>query len=114
MVAYRRNCIPGASYFFTVILRDRTSSLLVDYVDDLREVIRSVKAERPFAIDAIVIMPEYLHSIWPLPQGECHLVSVAMEFGSLDFGSILCETSETRATLSLSATDSRSKIAMCA
>ncbi len=70
MVTYCRNFIPGASYFFTVILRDRTSSLLVDYVDDLREVIRSVKAERPFDIDAIVIMPEHLHSIWTLPQGD--------------------------------------------
>lgn len=70
MVAYRRNVIPGASYFFTVTLRDRTSSLLVDYVDDLREAIRTVKVERPFDIDAIVIMPEHLHSIWTLPKGD--------------------------------------------
>jgi len=67
MVAYRRNFTPGASYFFTVTLRDRTSSLLVDYVDDLRAATRSVKSDRPFDIDAIVVMPEHLHAIWTLP-----------------------------------------------
>lgn len=66
----RRNFTPGASYFFTVTLRDRASSLLVDYVDDLREATRSVKDERPFDIDAIVIMPEHLHAIWTLPPND--------------------------------------------
>jgi len=66
----RRNFTPGASYFFTVTLRDRTSSLLVDYVDDLREATRSIKDERPFDIDAIVVMPEHLHAIWTLPPND--------------------------------------------
>ncbi len=70
MVAYRRNFIPGASYFFTVTLRDRSSSILVDYIDELREAVRSVKLERPFDIDAIVVMPEHLHSVWTLPTGD--------------------------------------------
>ena len=46
MVTYRRNFIPGGSYFFTVTLLDRSSSLLVDRIDDLREAMRSVRAER--------------------------------------------------------------------
>ncbi len=66
----RRNFTSGASYFFTVTLRDRTSSLLVDYVEVLREATRSVKNERPFDIDAIVIMPEHLHAIWTLPPND--------------------------------------------
>ncbi len=70
MVAYRRNFIPGASYFFTVTLRDRSSSLLTDKIDDLREVIRSVRTERPFTIDAIVILPDHLHCIWTLPHND--------------------------------------------
>jgi putative transposase len=67
MVAYRRNFIPGASCFFTVTLLDRSSSLLIDKIDDLYEAMRSVRAERPFTIDAIVILPDHLHCIWALP-----------------------------------------------
>ena len=70
MVSYRRNLIPGASYFFTVTLLDRTSRLLVERVADLREVMRSVRNERPFDIDAVVILPDHLHCIWTLPPGD--------------------------------------------
>jgi putative transposase len=35
MVQYRRNFIPGGTYFFTVTLADRTSSALVDNMDAL-------------------------------------------------------------------------------
>ncbi len=70
MVAYRRNFIPGGSYFFTVTLLDRSSSLLVDRIDDLREAMRSVRAERPFTMDAVVVLPDHLHCIWTLPPGD--------------------------------------------
>ncbi|MBI3773752.1 MAG: transposase [Gammaproteobacteria bacterium] len=70
MVSYRRNVIPGASYFFTVTLLDRASRLLIEHVADLREAIGSVRAERPFEIDAIVILPDHLHCIWTLPPGD--------------------------------------------
>jgi len=29
-----------------------------------------VRAERPFTIDAIVILPDHLHAIWTLPVGN--------------------------------------------
>jgi len=70
MVAYRRNFTPGASYFFTVTLLDRSSSLLIDKIHDLRRAVRSVRAERPFTIDAIVILPDHLHCIWTLPRND--------------------------------------------
>ena len=70
MVAYRRNVIPGACYFFTVTLLDRASRLLVERIDDLRQAVRSVHAERPFDIDAVVILPDHLHCIWTLPPGD--------------------------------------------
>jgi putative transposase len=53
VVAYRRNFIPGGSYFFTVTLLNRSSSLLTDRIDDLRDVFRSVLLERPFTINAM-------------------------------------------------------------
>jgi putative transposase len=36
----------------------------------LREAFRSVKNAYPFSLDAIVILPEHLHCIWTLPEGD--------------------------------------------
>jgi putative transposase len=63
MVLYRRNRVEGGTYFFTVTLQNRKSSVLVDWVDDLRECIRSVLREKPFHIDAWVVLPEHLHTV---------------------------------------------------
>jgi hypothetical protein len=41
---YRRAPIKGATYFFMVDLAERWSRLLVDRVDELREVVRDVRA----------------------------------------------------------------------
>lgn len=70
MVGYRRNVVPGARYFFTVTLADRASHLLVERIADLRAVFRAVRAQRPFAIDAMVVLPDHLHCIWTLPPGD--------------------------------------------
>ena len=70
MVAYRRNRTEGACYFFTTTLRDRGSRHLTNHIDLLRESIRHVREERPFTLDAIVILPEHLHSLWTLPPGD--------------------------------------------
>ncbi len=70
MVTYRRNRLPGGSYFFTVTLLDRSSHLLIEHIDDLREAFRSVRLDRPFAIDAMVVLPDHLHCIWRLPPGD--------------------------------------------
>ena len=70
MVTYRRNLIPGGTYFFTVTLVDRTSTLLVDRIDELREAFPTVRMKRPFEIDAIVILPDHLHCVWTLPQKD--------------------------------------------
>src|SRR5438045_7011580 len=70
MVRYRRNFVPGGTYFFTVTLADRTSSALVENVTALRMAFRTARHERPFTIDAIVILPEHLHTIWTLPPDD--------------------------------------------
>ena len=66
MVMYRRNRVAGGTYFFTVALRDRSSSILVDRIDDLRRALASVKRDRPFDVAAMVVLPEHLHAIWVL------------------------------------------------
>ena len=69
MTNYRRNLVPGGSYFFTVNLLDRRSTLLTDHVQLLRDAFRYTQLNHPFAIDAIVVLPDHLHAIWTLPEG---------------------------------------------
>jgi len=70
MTDYRRYRLNGGTYFFTVNLADRNRALLTERIDTLRESFRVVKEAHPFEIDAIVIMPEHLHTIWTLPDGD--------------------------------------------
>jgi len=70
MTDYRRYRINGGTYFFTVNLADRNRALLIEHIDTLRESFRVVKEAHPFEIEAIVIMPEHLHTIWTLPDGD--------------------------------------------
>lgn len=70
MVNYRRNYVSGGTYFFTVTLRDRSSNLLIAHIELLRAAFRLARHKRPFQIDAIVILPDHLHAIWTLPDGD--------------------------------------------
>ncbi len=70
MVNYRRNFVPGGTYFFTVTLRRRNSRQLVESIDLLRLAFRKTLEAKPFQIDAMVVLPEHLHSIWTLPPND--------------------------------------------
>src|ERR1700730_12949126 len=67
---YRRNFLAGASYFFTVNLADRRRALLTLHIELLRAAFRQVRARHPFMIEATVILPDHLHAIWTLPDGD--------------------------------------------
>lgn len=70
MPNYLRPKVPGATVFFTVTLADRHSDLLLSEVARLRHAVRVTKAERPFDIEAWVVLPDHLHCIWSLPPGD--------------------------------------------
>jgi putative transposase len=70
MVAYRRSRVAGGTYFFTVTLHNRQASTLVERIDELRSVVKWVRQERPFCIDAFVVLPEHLHAVWTLPPDD--------------------------------------------
>ena len=70
MPNYLRVYLPGGSYFFTVALLERRRCLLTDHIDALREAFRSVKSQRPFPIEAVVILPDHLHCLWTLPPND--------------------------------------------
>jgi len=70
MPNYRRNRVPGGTYFFTVTLLDRRSDLLVTRIDALRAAVRTVRARSAFHIDAWVVLPDHMHCLWTLPEGD--------------------------------------------
>jgi putative transposase len=70
MVRYRSNFVPGGSYFFPVVLADRASRTLVEHIEALRAAFRVAREERPFAVDAIVVLPDHLHVILTLPPND--------------------------------------------
>jgi putative transposase len=70
MPNYIRAYVPGGSYFFTVVLLERHRRLLTEHVDALRTALISVRRQRPFRIDAMVVLPDHLHCIWTLPPDD--------------------------------------------
>lgn len=70
MSAYLRPRVPGALVFFTVALRDRGATALVDEVGALRDAVRTTRAERAFGIVEWVVLPDHLHCIWRMPEGD--------------------------------------------
>jgi len=72
MVTYRRSYEAGGIYFFMVNLQNRQSTLLTDNIGLLREALIEVKKNYPFTIDAIVILPDHLHTLWTLPSDDAN------------------------------------------
>ncbi len=71
MSNYRRLRVPGGCYFFTVNLARRgANDLLVRHIAALRAAVRGVRRVRPFRIDAFVVLPDHLHCVWTLPEGD--------------------------------------------
>jgi putative transposase len=70
LTAYRRNFGPGGCVFFTVNLAERKLSLLTDHVELLRVAFRETRQRHPFMIDVIVVLPDHLHTVWTLPEGD--------------------------------------------
>lgn len=71
MSNYRRAYIPGGIYFFTVVTFDRAPIFINEgRVEVLRQAFRKVMAAHPFQVDAMVVLPEHLHCIWRMPEGD--------------------------------------------
>ncbi|MBE9111128.1 transposase [Nodosilinea sp. LEGE 07298] len=61
---YRRAKTPGATYFFTIVTDNRQSVFRSDEtIALLRQAFHTIKAKSPFAIDAIAVLPDHIHSI---------------------------------------------------
>ena len=68
---YRRAWIAGGSFFFTVVTAERRPVFASGTaVGILRMAFRAVRSRYPFQADAIVILPDHIHCIWSLPEGD--------------------------------------------
>lgn len=80
MVAYRRAQVAGGCYFLTLTLQDRRSDLLVRHGALLRQCLRTVQAERPFRLPALVVLPDHLHLLMVLPPDDVNFSARVRQF----------------------------------
>jgi len=68
---YRRARIKGGTYFFTIVTHNRRQFLCQpENVELLRNSLLYVMQRHKFEIDAFVLLPDHLHCIWTLPEGD--------------------------------------------
>jgi len=61
----------GRMYFFTVVTYDRQKIFCSDeMVLVLRNACKAVMQKQPFEMDAAVVLPDHMHCIWTLPDGD--------------------------------------------
>jgi putative transposase len=71
MPKYLRPRTAGSTYFFTVLTFERRRILTLDYSRQfLFKAFAEVQTQYPFSINAWVLLPEHLHAIWTLPEGD--------------------------------------------
>jgi putative transposase len=71
MPNYLRLKIPGATYFFTVNTYQRQLILTSEIArKTLRVVWNDVSQRYPFKTEAICLLPDHIHCIWRLPEGD--------------------------------------------
>ena len=71
MRTYLRNRTAGGLYFFTVNLAERNgSALLTENIGSLRDAFRETLADPPVETEAMVVLPDHLHCLWRMPDGD--------------------------------------------
>ena len=71
MPDYRRYYVKGGTYFFTVVSYRRHCLFYEESaINLLQHCFESVIAIYPFKVDAIVILPDHLHTMWTLPDND--------------------------------------------
>ena len=71
MRAYRRWWQPGGTYFFTLVIYRRREILTTPLARRcLRDAVAEERTNHPFALDAVVLLPDHLHLILTLPAGD--------------------------------------------
>ncbi len=71
MPEYRRVYQSGGTFFFTLVTQGRREIFRdAGNVQRLRQAVREVKEQWPFEVVAGVVLPDHLHFMWTLPEGD--------------------------------------------
>ncbi|MBI4573197.1 MAG: transposase [candidate division NC10 bacterium] len=71
MPNYRRARVPGGTYFFTVVTHQRQPVLTHEATRAaLRAAVHVVRDAHRFRVEAWVLLPDHLHCLWHLPEGD--------------------------------------------
>ena len=70
MTEYRRIYRPGGTYFFTLTLADRRQDWLFSHIAALKQSVHAEQQRAPFSLQAWVVLPEHLHLLMRLPDGD--------------------------------------------
>ena len=71
MTTYRRANLAGGYYFFTVVTHGRRAILTESLARDcLHAAWERTKEQTPFEDVALCLLPDHLHCLWKLPEGD--------------------------------------------
>jgi putative transposase len=71
MPEYRRNYIPGGTFFLTLVTYQRVPLFSnPENVNRLRFALSTTRLEMPFDILGAVVLPEHMHFLWALPPND--------------------------------------------
>ena len=70
MSDYKRIFEPGGQYFFTVNIQNRRDDLLIRHIEILRKSFKDIAKRHSFKTLAICVLPDHLHCLWELPEGD--------------------------------------------
>ncbi len=71
MPNYTRAFVPGGTFFFTLVAEWRRVILTTEPMRDaLHHAFDITRRERTFVVNAIVLLPDHLHCIMTMPEGD--------------------------------------------
>ena len=71
MPEYHRSYLPGGSYFFTVVTYHRQPLLTGEIARNILHLAwEDVAMRYPFKTEAICLLPDHIHCLWTLPDGD--------------------------------------------
>jgi putative transposase len=71
MPQYRRVRLKGGVFFFTVVTHERRRILTSDLgIQCLRRAWRTTHETMPFETEAVCVLPDHIHVMWSLPEGD--------------------------------------------
>ena len=48
---------------------------MTEHIEELRTALGQTRRDHPFTIDAMVVLPDHLHAVWTLPEGDANFAT---------------------------------------